>query len=222
MKIIITGFDPFGGESINPAYEVLKLLPKEIDKAKIMCFELPTVFGKSLDFIKDLIHSHEPQVLLHVGQAGGRYDITPERIAINYDDARIKDNEGNQPLAPILQGAPAAYFSTLPIKYMVQFAKSKGVPASVSNTAGTFVCNHVMYGSLHFAKEYNDAKGFTFMDEGFLRSGFVHVPFLNEQVLSKQNTPFMDINLVAKGLLQMIKACILHKDDLLVNAGEIC
>lgn len=222
MKIVLTGFDPFDGEKINPAFEVLKLLPKEIEGASVLSFEIPTVFGKSLEVVRGLIEKEKPQLILHIGQAGGRFDITPERVGINYDDARIKDNEGNQPLGEVVEGGVAAYFSTLPIKHMVAFANAAKIPASVSNTAGTFVCNHVMYGSLHFAHAFNTANAFSLQDEGFLRSGFIHVPFLNEQVIKRQNTPCMSVEMIAKGLLQMIRACVLHKDDLAKPAGAIC
>lgn len=222
MKIVLTGFDPFGGESINPAYEALKCLPDSIAGAKLLSFEIPTVFGKSIEVVKDLIENEKPNVIIHIGQAGGRFDITPERVAINYDDARIKDNEGNQPLSPIFKDAPAAFFSTLPIKHMVEYSKQSFIPASVSNTAGTFVCNHVMYGSLYYAKAYNEKNGFSFDSDGFLRSGFIHVPFLNKQVLEKANTPYMSLEHIVEGLSQMIRACVEQKSDLELNAGEIC
>ena len=150
MKVLITGFDPFGGEAINPALEAVKLLPDTIAGAEVIKLEIPTVFRKSLEKIEEAIEAYGPDIVISIGQAGGRFGITPERVAINMDDARIKDNEGNQPLdITIYEDGEAAYFSNLPIKAMVNEMKINGIPASVSNTAGTFVCNHVMYGVLY-------------------------------------------------------------------------
>lgn len=150
MKILVTGFDPFGGEKINPAIESVKKLPDTIAGAEIIKLEIPTVIGKSVDKIKAKIEEVHPDVVLSIGQAGGRPDITVERVGINCDDCRIKDNEGNQPIdEKVAKDGPAAYFSTLPIKAMVKNIQDGGVPASVSNTAGTFICNHVLYGVAH-------------------------------------------------------------------------
>ena len=150
MKILVTGFDPFGGEKINPAIESVKKLPDTIAEAEIIKLEIPTVIGKSVDKIREKIEEVHPDVVLSIGQAGGRPDITVERVGINCDDCRIKDNEGNQPIdEKVAEDGPAAYFSTLPIKAMVKNIQDGGVPASVSNTAGTFICNHVLYGVAH-------------------------------------------------------------------------
>ena len=150
MKILVTGFDPFGGEKVNPALEAVKLLPKEIHGAEIHWVEIPTVFYKAAEVLETAIVRFQPDAVLCIGQAGGRASLTPERIAINQDDARIPDNQGNQPIdTPIRLDGQAAYFSTLPIKAMVQAIKEEGLPATVSNTAGTFVCNHLMYQALY-------------------------------------------------------------------------
>ena len=165
MKVLITGFDPFGGEAINPALEAVKLLPDTIAGAEVIKLEIPTVFRKSLEKIEEAIEAYGPDIVISIGQAGGRFGITPERVAINMDDARIKDNEGNQPLdITIYEDGEAAYFSNLPIKAMVNEMKINGIPASVSNTAGTFVCNHVMYGVLYLVdKKYpNIINGYVF------------------------------------------------------------
>ena len=147
MKILVTGFDPFGGESINPAIESVKRLPDSIGENRIIKLEIPTVAKKSISKIEEAIIEHDPDIILSVGQAGGRSDITVERVGINIDDFRIKDNEGNQFIdEPVFKDGESAYFSYLPIKAMVENIISKGIPASVSNTAGTFVCNHVLYG----------------------------------------------------------------------------
>jgi pyroglutamyl-peptidase len=146
MKILVTGFDPFGGESTNPALEAVKGLPNEINGAEIIKLEIPTVFNKSAEVTKKAILQHQPDVVLNIGQAGGRYTVTPERIAINVDDARIPDNEGNQPIdVPIHEDGAPAYFTQLPVKAMVKTIKEAGLPAALSNSAGTFVCNHIMY-----------------------------------------------------------------------------
>ena len=151
-KILITGFDPFGGEAINPATESVKQLPDEILGVQILKREIPTVFDRSIEVLYGILKEEQPDVVICVGQAGGRPNITVERIAINQDDARIPDNDGKQPIdRTIFEEGPAAYFSTLPIKAMVRDMKEAGVPAAVSNTAGTFVCNHIMYGALHYA-----------------------------------------------------------------------
>ncbi len=121
MKVLITGFDPFGGESVNPALEAVKLLPNTISGAEVIKIEIPTVFRKALDHIESAIEKHNPDIVISIGQAGGRFGVTPERVAINIDDARIKDNEGNQPIdLPIYEDGQSAYFSNLPIKAMVK------------------------------------------------------------------------------------------------------
>jgi len=154
MKILLTGFDPFGGESINPSWEVVRRIPQNIKGAEIKGIQIPTVFQKSFEVLKNEIEIFQPDVVICVGQAGGRQGITPERIAINIDDARIADNEENQPIDfPIQEDGESAYFSTLPIKAMVDKMTSSGFPASVSNTAGTFVCNHIMYEALYITSK---------------------------------------------------------------------
>lgn len=213
MKVLITGFDPFGGESINPALEAVKLLPDTISGAQIIKLEIPTVFRKSLDKIEEAMEMHKPNIVISIGQAGGRFQITPERVAINIDDARIKDNEGNQPIdIKIYEDGEAAYFSNLPIKAMVEEIKNNGIPAAVSNTAGTFVCNHVMYGILYLIdKKYPEAKG-----------GFIHVPYIPAQTLDKADKPAMNINDIAKGLELAIKAAVENSEDIKIVGGTIC
>lgn len=213
MKVLVTGFDPFGGESINPATEAVKLLPKEIKGAEIVTAQIPTVFGKSIDVLFDTIKKEDPDITICIGQAGGRFQITVERVAINVDDARIKDNEGNQPIdtAVFEDGAPA-YFSNLPIKAMVQAMKDVNIPAAVSNTAGTFVCNHLMYGALYYADRYKKD----------MRAGFIHIPYLVEQVVEKPNTPGMSVQDIVKGLTAAVEAAITNEKDIVVQGGAIC
>ena len=169
MKILVTGFDPFGGEPINPAIESVKRLPDNIAGAEIIKLEIPTVRKKSLEKIEEAINKHNPDVILSIGQAGGRFDISIERVGINLDDFRIPDNEGNQIIdEPIFPDGENSYFVKLPVKAMVQNVQKNNIPASVSYTAGTFVCNHVLYGVLYLIeKKYNGKK-----------SGFIHIPFL--------------------------------------------
>ena len=211
MKILVTGFDPFGGEPTNPAIESVKRIDENIEGAEIIKLEIPTVFHKAADVVEAKIKEVKPDVILSVGQAGGRYGITVERVAINEDDARIEDNEGNQPIDVKIRedGAPA-YFATLPIKAMVEEIKKENIPASVSNTAGTFVCNHIMYQDLYLAEKYGDIK-----------AGFIHVPFLTEQVVDKPNTASMGLDDIVKGLNAAIRAIVKYdgKKDLDVTGG---
>jgi len=197
MKLLLTGFDPFGGEPINPALEAVKAVSDKIGDVEIVKVEVPTVFGKSVATVQAAMEREKPDAVLCIGQAGGRFDLTPERVAINLDDARIKDNEGNQPLdKPIFEDGAPAYFTSLPVKAMVAEIRKAGIPASVSYTAGTFVCNHLMYGVLYtIDKKYPNVKG-----------GFMHVPFLTQQVVDKRNMPSMDQATIVKGIEAAIKA----------------
>ena len=203
MKILVTGFDPFGGEKVNPALEAVKSLPSVIQGAEIRWVEIPTVFYQSAEVLEAEIDRYQPNVVLCIGQAGGRASLTPERVAINQDDARIPDNQGNQPIdTPIRLDGEAAYFSTLPIKAMVQAIKEVGLPATVSNTAGTFVCNHLMYQALYLA------------DKKFpnMRAGFMHIPYMTEQVINKPNTASMNLTDIVRGIEAAIGAIVDYKD----------
>ena len=211
MKILVTGFDPFGGEPTNPAIESVKRIDDNIEGAEIIKLEIPTVFHKAADVVEEKIKEIKPDVILSVGQAGGRCGITVERVAINEDDARIEDNEGNQPIDVKIRedGAPA-YFATLPIKAMVEEIKKENIPASVSNTAGTFVCNHIMYQDLYLAEKY-----------GNIKAGFIHVPFLTEQVVDKKDTASMSLEDIVRGLNAAIRAIVKYadKEDLSITGG---
>jgi len=211
MKILVTGFDPFGGEKVNPALEAVKSLPSEIHGAEIHWVEIPTVFYKAADVLETAIVRFQPDAVLCIGQAGGRASLTPERVAINQDDARIPDNQGNQPIdTPIRLDGQAAYFSTLPIKAMVQAIKEEGLPATVSNTAGTFVCNHLMYQALYLAdKKFPD-----------MRAGFMHIPYMTEQVINKPNTASMNLTDIVRGIEAAIGAIVDYKDkDIKIVGG---
>ena len=212
MKILITGFDPFGGEPVNPALEAVKLMKDEIAGAKIIKLEIPTVFRKSVEKIHEMMKAEQPDVVLSIGQAGGRFGVTPERVAINVDDARIKDNEGNQPVdTPIFTGGEAAYFSNLPVKAMVEAIKNKGLPSTLSNSAGTFVCNHVMYGVLYYIhKEFPNVRG-----------GFIHVPFITDQVVTKPNVASMALADITEALESAVEAIVKNQKDIHAIGGEI-
>lgn len=210
MRLLITGFDPFGNETINPAWEAVKLLPSKIQGVEVIKLEIPTVFNKSIETVLEKAKECNPDVILCIGQAGGRVDITVERVAINCDDARIPDNEGNQPLdTKVYEDGENAYFANIPIKAMVEGMKSKGIAASVSNTAGTYVCNHIMYGILHNINKLSIAK----------KGGFIHVPFIPEQVVDKKGAPSMDLETIAKGLEAGIEAIYKNDLDIKVTGG---
>lgn len=213
MKILVTGFDPFGGETINPAIESVKRLPDTIAGAQIIKLEIPTVVHTSLACINDAIRTHKPDMVLSIGQAGGRSDITVERVGINIDDCRIPDNAGNQPIdVAIYEDGPTAYFSNLPIKAMVQEIRAHGIPASISNSAGTFVCNHVLYGVRYMIE--HDFKG--------MKSGFIHIPFLPSQVVDKANQPSMALDVIVEGLKKAIEAMVTYDTDIQTIGGTIC
>lgn len=211
MKILVTGFDPFGGESINPSSEVVKRLPKNVLDAEIIPLIVPTMFQLSISVIEEAILKYDPGVIVSIGQAGGRNAMTVERIGINVDDARIPDNAGVQRIdEPVVSSGPAAYFSTLPIKAMVQHIQNKGIHAAVSNTAGTFVCNHVMYGVLHLcATKYKNK-----------RAGFIHIPYLSEQTKNKPEYPSMSLEDIITGIIASLEAIVLYDKDIKVTAGQ--
>lgn len=199
MKILLTGFEPFGGESVNPAKEAVKLVKEEIKGAQIVKCYVPVVFGKAIETVHAAMKEENPDVVLCIGQAGGRYEVTPERVAINCDDGRIPDNEGNQPVdQPVFADGANAYFSTLPIKKMVEYMKKANVPAAISNTAGTYVCNHLMYGVRYYIeKEFPNTIG-----------GFMHVPYLHEQVMNKKETASLSKDDVVKAIEASIEAIV--------------
>ncbi len=213
MKILVTGFDPFGGEPINPAIESVKRLPDNIAGAEIIKLEIPTVRKKSLEKIEKAINEHNPDVILSIGQAGGRFDISIERVGINLDDFRIPDNEGNQIIdEPIFPDGENSYFVKLPVKAMVQNVQKNNIPASVSYTAGTFVCNHVLYGVLYLIEKKYKGK----------KSGFIHIPFLPQQVIDKRNMPSMELNTIVKGLTAAIEAIVKNNEDIKEVGGTVC
>lgn len=206
--VLLTGFEPFGGETRNPSQEVAAALHgRVIARHTVAGAVLPCIFRGSISELKRHVERHRPDLVVAVGQAGGRSDITPERIAVNLDDARIPDNTGAQPIdRPIVKRAPAAYWSTLPIKAIAGELLSQGIPASVSSTAGTFVCNHVFYGLMHMLRRRPGVRG-----------GFIHVPFLPEQV--KRNEPSLPLNTMIAAIEIAIEVSLTRRRDLRVPAG---
>ena len=210
MKIIVTGFDPFGGEKINPSIECVKALP-EIEGVELIRLELPTVFKESAKRLNEVINDVKPDAVLSVGQAGGRPGITMERIAINVDDARIPDNISQQPIDEAIQlDGEAAYFTTLPIKRIVKAIREAGISAEVSNSAGTFVCNHIMYQSLFAA---------TKADKPF-KAGFMHIPFIPEQTTDKPSLPLEESTRALQIAIEIIRDYI-NDEDIKVQEGAI-
>lgn len=212
MKILITGFDPFGGASINPAFEAVRLLPDEIAGNTIIKKEIPTIFGKDEEVLRETIKQVKPDVVLCVGQAGGRSGMTVEKVAINLMEARIPDNAGNQPSdTPIHEDGPTAYFASIPVKRIVQNIKDHKIPARVSYTAGTFVCNDIMYRLLYLIdRKYPQMRG-----------GFIHVPYCPEQTVElPDGTPSMSIETISRALQYAVEAICENEQDINVIMGE--
>ena len=202
-KLLITGLQPFDGESVNPALEVAKgLQGKTINGYEVIAREIPVVRFEALKAVQAAIEELQPNAVITIGQAGGRPDITVERVGINIDDFRIPDNKGNQPIdEPVVTGGPVAYWATLPIKKMVANVKAQGIPASVSNSAGTYVCNHLLYGLLHYL---------TTQGKTAIPAGFIHIPYLPEQMAVRSGkdaqVATMSLDTLLKGFEAMIAA----------------
>ena len=197
MKILVTAFEPFNNENINSSLEVLNILPNKILNTEILKLTLPTVRYKSLEIINKYIDSTNAEVILMLGEAGGRANISIERVAINIDDFKIKDNEGNHPTDEIIiKDGKNAYFSNLPIKKINDAINNIDIPSNISNTAGTFVCNHIFYGVAH--KIQNTDK----------QCGFIHIPFTPKQVVNKNNIPSMSTEISTKAIIKTIEIII--------------
>ncbi len=210
MKVLLTGFEPFGADKVNPSYEAVKLVPDEILGAEIVKKEIPVVFRKGGAVVAEAVREVKPDIVILVGQAGGRTAVTPERVAINCEDCRpnFPDNEGNCPQGEkIAEDGPDAYFATVPVKAMVKKMLENNVPAAVSNTAGTYVCNDLMYHLLH--QLHNEFPS--------IRGGFIHVPYATIQGYS--NVASMPLSEIAKGLALSIEACIENEQDIAASAG---
>ena len=191
MNILVTAFDPFGGEKINPAQQAVERLADTIGEAKIHKLIVPTVFGKAAENVIEEMNALRPDAVICVGQAGGRKSVTPERVAINVMDANITDNIGQKPVDEVIVAdGPAAYFSTLPIKRMVQAIRDAGLSGDVSNSAGTFVCNSLLYSVLHHAALHMPQT----------RAVFVHVPYIPEQTVGKESVASMPLEDIVRAL----------------------
>ncbi len=192
-QLLITGFDPFGGEQINPSWEAVKALPDRIGEYQITKLQIPTVFGAAAEKVLAVAADLHPDAILCVGQAGGRRAVTPEVVAINLWEAGIPDNAGNQPVnVPVVPDGPAAYFSTVPVREMVRAIRCEDIPAALSYSAGAFVCNDVLYTLLHR------------FDGTAVRVGFIHVPFLPQQATNGQ--PAMPPEQITQALTLAISA----------------
>jgi len=210
--VLVTGFEPFGGEKTNPSWDVCRQLPGEVAGMRVERVLVPCEFRRAIEVVAEAIERTHPAMVVCLGQAGGRSRIGVERVAINIDDARIADNAGAQPVDELVAAnGPPAYFASLPVKAMAVAIRAVGVPAEVSNTAGTFVCNHLMYGVLHFlAASGNRA-----------RAGFIHVPFSEEQAIDKPNAPAMSVATMVKGIAAAIAAAEDHRHDIRVADGAL-
>ena len=208
--VLLTGFDAFGGEHINPSWLAVKALHgRQIAGHRVVAAQLPTAFDASLLALRKLLLQHRPALTICVGQAGGRSAISLERVAINVNDARIADNAGAQPVdTPVAPSGPAAYFTRLPIKAMLLTLQQQGVVAEVSQTAGTFVCNHVFYGLMHFLATQRGFK--------LKRGGFIHVPFLPEQ-----GVPSMPLQDISFGLQIAVRCALTTAHDVKLGAGAV-
>ncbi|MBS7458734.1 pyroglutamyl-peptidase I [Coralloluteibacterium stylophorae] len=208
--ILLAGFAPFGGESSNPSAEAVHALDGEtVAGHRIVALELPVVFGESLRALEAAIGRHAPALVLAVGQAGGRTHVSLERIAINVDDARIADNAGAQPVdVPVVADGPAAYFSTLPIKAMLLALREAGLPCEISQTAGTFVCNHVFYGLMHALRARPGTRG-----------GFVHIPWSPAQAAARPGAPSMPVATVVEALRIALGVALTTRTDVAVGGG---
>lgn len=211
-RILLTGFDPFGGENINPSWEAVRALHgRRIGGHRVVARLLPTEFAASLRMLKAAVRETAPAILLGVGQAGGRERLSIERVAINLQDARIPDNTGAQPIdLPVIAGAPAAYFSTLPVKAMLAALREHGLPAALSHTAGTYVCNHVAYAMLHLAATRRG-----------VRAGFMHIPYLPEQAARLRGAPSMALGDMVRGLEIALRVAATVRDDLGISGGTL-
>ena len=214
-RILLTGFEAFGEDAVNPSWEIARALDGEvIEGATVHGVQLPCVFGASIEVLDRAIAEFKPVLVISLGYAANRSDITPERVGINIDDARIPDNAGQRPIdAPVVAGGPPAYFCSLPIKAMTKAMRDAGVAATVSNTAGTFVCNHICYAVMDRLTKGAAPKG--------TRGGFIHVPPLPEQKSRTEGTRAMELAEQVRGIRIAIAAAMSTKEDLHLSAGQI-
>jgi pyroglutamyl-peptidase len=209
-SVLLTGFQPFGGERLNPSWQAVSALHgARIAGHRVVARELPVAFGSSLKALRTALREVRPSLVICVGQAGGRAQLSLERVAINVDDARIPDNTGRQPVdTPVVEEGPAAYFTTLPIKAMREALRAAGVPAEVSQTAGTYVCNHVFYGLMHALRR-----------QRAVRAGFVHIPYSPAQAAAHAGAPSLAVDTVTEGLRIAVRAALTARADARIAAG---
>jgi pyroglutamyl-peptidase len=213
--ILLTGFEPFNGAAINPSWEAVRLLDGwEGPGFRVHARQLPCVFGEAGKVLREAVAALQPDLVIAAGQAGGRAAISVERIAINVDDASIADNAGARPVdAPVAADGPAAYFATLPIKAIVRALRVRGFPAEVSQTAGTFVCNHVFYGLMHHLAGQG-------ADRRTVRGGFIHVPFLPEQAAElPERPPAMTLDDIVDALRIAVEVAVEQDGDVAEAGG---
>jgi pyroglutamyl-peptidase len=210
--VLVTGFDCFGGENMNPSWEICKRLPREIAGMRVETCLVPCEFRRSIEVLAEAIERHRPSIVLSLGLAGGRNRLGVERVAINVDDARIPDNAGARPIDEVIAAnGPPAYFATIPVKAVTRAIRAAGVPVEVSNSAGTYVCNHLLYGMLHFiAASGTNARG-----------GFIHVPYAEEQVIDKRDAPAMSLESMTRGIAAAIEAAVEHHSDIVSAEGNL-
>ncbi|MFF7633312.1 pyroglutamyl-peptidase I [Kitasatospora sp. NPDC008050] len=211
-RVLLTGFEPFDGATRNPSWEAVRLVAADApDGLEVTPLRLSCVFGQAVDELRAAVRATDPELVVCVGQAHGRPDISVERIAVNIDDARIPDNAGRRPVdEPVVAGGPAAYFATLPVKACVAAVREAGVPASLSHSAGTFVCNHVFYALMHLIA----------VERPTTRGGFVHLPSLPEQVL-EQPVPSLPTASAAHGLRALLACAAGRSIDVHTFEGTI-
>ena len=209
-KVLLTGFEPFAGETENPSWLAVQALEGErIESHRVHSRCLPVVFGDALAELRDAIAATGPTLVVCVGQAGGRGQISLERIAINIDDARIPDNAGRCPVdTAVVESGPVGYFSRLPIKRALLELQRAQIPAEISQTAGTFVCNHVFYGLMHELERHPSVRG-----------GFVHVPYSSEQSLLHPGLPGMPVAMMTAALRIIVRTSLRHRTDIAFGAG---
>lgn len=211
-RILLTGFDPFGGESINPSWEAARRLHgRRIGSHRVEARLLPTEFAASLRVLRAAVRETAPAILLGVGQAGGRHGLSIERVAINLQDARIPDNAGAQPVdRPVVDGGPAAYLSNLPVKAMQAALQAHGLPAELSYSAGSYVCNQVAYAMLHLAAKRRG-----------VRAGFIHIPYLPGQAARLRGKPSMALDDMVRGLEIALRVATTTRGDLGSSGGTL-
>jgi pyroglutamyl-peptidase len=213
QNILLTGFEPFEQEPLNPSWEAVRALDGwSCAGARVAARQLPCVFGTALQVLDQLIAELKPVLVICVGQAGGRSQLSVERVAINIDDARIADNAGRQPIdQPIYDDGPTAYFSTLPIKGVVKAMRAAGIPAEVSQTAGTFVCNHVFYGLMHRLAAHAPE----------VRGGFIHIPYIPSQAARHPGQPSLALETVIDGLRVAMQSAMTLQQDVIEGGGQL-